>query len=189
MYTTRSCLVLFYLYLTCTPLTLARYYIRESVDRFNNRLLHCLINEERASHDLPPLLSNSILDVAAEHHSKDQAKHQFLSHVGSNGSLPPERAAAAAVDAGDDTPNSVSENVLYGAVDEQHAVRLWMESPGHRKNILDPDVKVSGIGFARHDGINYVTQMFARTGNGVPLSCMSNHDNDNNSNNSNDDEE
>ncbi|RKP26632.1 hypothetical protein SYNPS1DRAFT_27690 [Syncephalis pseudoplumigaleata] len=173
MYTTRRWLLLICLYLTGTAYTLARKHLHKHAYPFDTRLLHCLINDERERHGLAPLLSNNVLDAAAEHHSSDLARHQFLSHEGSNGSMPPERAAAAAARLGDSRPSDVSENVLYGAVDEPHAVRLWMESPGHRRNILDPDVRVSGVGFAVHDDVNYVTQMFAREGEGATLSCSS----------------
>ncbi|KAI9599342.1 hypothetical protein BDF19DRAFT_428413 [Syncephalis fuscata] len=170
MYTNFALLLLSCI-LGCGPVILVKCDSNSNVGAFDNRLLHCLVNNERARHGLSPLSSNSVLDTAAENHSLDQAEHQFLSHVGSNGSLPPARAVTAA-NSDLDVPEYITENVLFGATNEQHALRLWMDSPGHRTNILDPKAQVSGIGFAEKDGVKYVTQMFAHAGNGVAFTCL-----------------
>jgi uncharacterized protein YkwD len=111
------------------------------------------------------------LAIAAEEHSQDQAEHHQLSHTGSDGTSPQARAIAAATN--DKTaPQYVSENVLFGARDEQHALKLWLTSPGHRANILDPHAQITGVGSAMSDNVEYVTQMFARVGEGAAPTCF-----------------
>ncbi len=54
----------------------------------------------------------------------------------------------------------VGENVAYGFPDGLAVVRGWMDSPGHRRNLLRPQFRLEGIGAVQRDGVWYVAQVF-----------------------------
>ena len=77
---------------------------------------------------------NSRLEDAARAHSQDMASNNFFSHTGSNGS-----AIGARVSAADYTWRTVGENIAAGLEFAEEAVNGWIESPGHCRNIMNPD--------------------------------------------------
>jgi len=110
-----------------------------------------LTNQVRAQHGLRPLSFNQRLYAAAQNHSNDMARHGFMSHQGSNGSSMSDRVRAVGYNY-----SSIAENVAAGYRTPEEVVRGWMNSPGHRKNILNPNLTEIGVG---HDN-NYWTQVF-----------------------------
>ncbi len=85
----------------------------------------------------------------------DQAEHNTMSHDGSNGSSPWDRSKAAGYN------NAIGENVAMGYRDAAAVMDGWMNSPGHRANILNCDAKAIGVGLAKaSDGSPYWTQLF-----------------------------
>jgi len=56
----------------------------------------------------------------------------------------------------------VGENVAYGFTSGRAVVRGWMDSPGHRANILQPRYRLMGIGARKGGGQWYVAQVFGR---------------------------
>jgi uncharacterized protein YkwD len=85
------------------------------------------------------------------------ARHNMLSHEGSDGSSPWDRAERAGYDA------ALSENVAMGYPTAETVMEAWMKSQGHRDNILNCEAKAVGVGLARTaDGTAYWTQMFGR---------------------------
>lgn len=132
-----------------------------------------LINAERAAHGLEPVQLELRLNDAAEDHSTWMLQQDVFSHTGSGGSSAGDRMANAGfVFSGS---WRWSENIAWQSergeagleddvVDLHNAL---MNSPGHRANILDPNVTVVGIGielgeFDGHTAV-MVTQNFART--------------------------
>jgi uncharacterized protein YkwD len=118
-----------------------------------------LINRERQKHGLSSLLwSQQITDIARRH-SRDMADHQYFSHKGRNGSLVSKRADNANIQW-----NSIAENIIWfiGMPDPAgYAAEGWMNSRGHRENILTKGWKQTGIGAAvGPDGSYYITQVF-----------------------------
>ncbi|MEO1377564.1 MAG: CAP domain-containing protein [Cyanobacteria bacterium J06635_10] len=101
-----------------------------------------LTNSYRIQEGLQPLTLNTNLSSAAQSHSIDMAVNDFFSHEGSNGSTSGDRAAAA----GYELPR-VGENIAAGHITAEEVVRGWMNSPGHRASILNPDFQEIGVGY------------------------------------------
>lgn len=90
-----------------------------------------LHNRERAKEDLPPLKVSAKLRAAAKVQADDMAEREKMAHEGSDGSTPSERIARQ-----DYRNRGSGENVAYGQPSAEAVMRAWMDSPGHRKNIL-----------------------------------------------------
>ncbi|MFJ4720237.1 CAP domain-containing protein [Streptomyces luteogriseus] len=115
-----------------------------------------LTNRERTRHGLPPLSANPLLTTAAQAHSADMVARAFYAHTAPDGSRPWDRAAAAG-----STRRSVGENIACGQRSPADVVEGWMNSPGHRANILTPGFTHIGIGFAGGGRAGmYWTQLF-----------------------------
>ncbi len=111
-----------------------------------------LINIERAERKLPRLTMDNKLTAAARSHAVDMSRRGYFSHTsldgeGMSGRL--RRAGASYTTAG--------ENIAHGQTSAASVVKSWMNSPGHRRNILNP--KYSKVGNARFD--NYWVQDFS----------------------------
>jgi uncharacterized protein YkwD len=106
----------------------------------------CLLNEERARHDLPPLKQNAILEGASQRHSEDMVRRHFFAHETPDGVSPGERMDAAGYSV---CECYVGENLYWGAgpnAPPAEALEGWMGSPGHRANILSREFTEVGIG-------------------------------------------
>ncbi|WNZ06860.1 CAP domain-containing protein [Streptomyces sp. 11x1] len=115
-----------------------------------------LTNSERAGAGLPPLSPDPLLTTAAQAHSADMVARAFYSHTSPDGREPWHRAAAAG-----STRRSIGENIACGQRSAAEVVRGWMNSPGHRANILKPGFTHVGIGFAGGGAAGtYWTQLF-----------------------------
>ncbi|MFE3830204.1 CAP domain-containing protein [Streptomyces sp. NPDC059092] len=117
-------------------------------------------NAERAAAGLGRLADDPRLTVAAQAFSTDMADRAFYSHTSPEGLRPWDRAAAAGA-----RHRSIGENIACGQRSPREVVQGWMDSPGHRANILKPDFTHLGVGFA--DGGpagTYWTQLFGRSG-------------------------
>ncbi|MGA5899211.1 CAP domain-containing protein [Streptomyces venetus] len=112
-----------------------------------------LTNAERVKAGCPKLKMNSALARAAQRHSADMARHNFVGHDGSNGSTMVTRARAA----GYTGFSSLAENVAAGQKSAAAVVKSWMRSPGHRANILNCSLKHLGVGYAKKSGTEYGT--------------------------------
>lgn len=102
-----------------------------------------LTNAERAAAGLRPLAGDPRLASAAQAHSADMVARGFYSHTSPEGGQPWDRAAAAGC-----THRGIGENIACGQRSPAEVVQGWMNSPGHRANILKPDFTHIGIGFA-----------------------------------------
>ncbi|WP_369264721.1 CAP domain-containing protein [Streptomyces sp. R35] len=115
-----------------------------------------LTNAERRAAGLPPLSGDPLLTIAAQAHSADMVARAFYSHTSPDGSQPWDRAAAAGC-----TRRTIGENIACGQRSPAEVVRGWMNSPGHRANILKPDFTHIGIGLAGGGKAGtYWTQLF-----------------------------
>ncbi|GEC06158.1 hypothetical protein SSP24_38130 [Streptomyces spinoverrucosus] len=115
-----------------------------------------LTNHERARAGLPPLAPDPVLTRAAQAHSADMVARDFYSHTAPDGSQPWDRAAAAG-----STRRSIGENIACGQRSPTEVVTGWMNSPGHRANILKPGFTHIGIGFVGGGRAGtYWTQLF-----------------------------
>ncbi len=124
-----------------------------------------LTNEERAKFGLSPLRLNRQLETSAENHSQNMAFQDFFSHTGQDGSSISDRARAAGY-----SFNLIGENIGVGYTTPEAVVEGWLNSPGHRENILNPNYAEIGVGyfFLENDTGNenwnhYWTQVFGRS--------------------------
>jgi uncharacterized protein YkwD len=110
----------------------------------------CVLNAERARHDLAPLKLNRKLSKAARRHSRAMARKHFFSHTSPSGATFVDRIRRAGYLAGASSW-SIGENIAYGS-GRKGAPRAigtaWMNSPGHRANILSRSFRAIGIGIA-----------------------------------------
>ncbi len=114
-----------------------------------------LTNTERSVAGCPPLRTDDRLRAAARGHSEDMAARQYFSHISPDGKTPWDRAE----EAGYGSPSA--ENIARGYDDPGTVVEAWMNSDGHRDNILNCDSRAIGVGI-EIDGARapYWTQMF-----------------------------
>jgi uncharacterized protein YkwD len=99
------------------------------------------VNKFRAQNGLPPVRLNQTLNQAAQKHSDYQAVNRRMSHDGSGGSQVSDRVSAAGY-----RWRSVNENVAWNQQTPQEVVQAWINSPGHRANLLSASVKEIGVG-------------------------------------------
>ncbi|MBO3732484.1 CAP domain-containing protein [Glycomyces niveus] len=113
-----------------------------------------LVDQERAEAGCGALERDDRLDAAARLHAEDMAAHDYFDHTSQNGRGPTERAAAQGYEGG------VGENIAAGYPDAASVMEGWMNSEGHRANILNCDYDVLGVGVADRDGTLYWVQNF-----------------------------
>jgi Ca2+-binding RTX toxin-like protein len=143
-----------------------------------------LINQERSSRGLNPLQLEQNLNDSAEDHSEWMLARDVFSHTGASGSSATQRMRAADFDFAGSWRSAEniavqSERGAAGITDDVRDLHnSLMASPGHRANLLNPDLKYIGIGIERGDfvfgsGRGYdsviVTQNFAATQGSVDL--------------------
>ncbi|MFC8764604.1 MULTISPECIES: CAP domain-containing protein [Streptomyces] len=113
-----------------------------------------LVNSERAKAGCGPLSANATLTRAAQGHSDDMAARNFFDHTDPDGDGPGERVTAAGY-----PWSTYGENIAKGQSTPEQVMESWMNSPGHRANILNCDFKEIGVGI-HDDGGPYWTQVF-----------------------------
>ncbi|MFJ8627837.1 CAP domain-containing protein [Kitasatospora sp. NPDC093550] len=124
---------------------------------FRSAMLNA-VNAERGRVGAPPLSLDDRLNAAAQRHADDMASHDLTQHDGTDGSSPWDRIRDAGL-----TNVAAAENVTPGnSVPE--AMQMWMNSPHHRDNILNPTYNRLGVGYAPRQRGNWgrYVQTFAR---------------------------
>ncbi|MEK7443217.1 MAG: CAP domain-containing protein [Chloroflexota bacterium] len=119
---------------------------------FENTVI-ILLNAERAKAGLGQLTAQPQLMSAARAHSVDMACKNFFDHTGSDGSSPFDRMARFGY-----SFSAAAENVYAGGGpfnSPESAVTGWMNSPGHRANILNGVYVHIGSGYAFNDASEY----------------------------------
>jgi Cysteine-rich secretory protein family len=114
-------------------------------------------NQDRAAHGLGPVRLDSHLIQAALTHNYEMVRHHSISHQFSGEPDLAARAGAAGVHF-----SMVSENVAE-APNSAMIHDLWMNSAGHRANLLDPNVDSIGISVIHDSGEYFAVEDFART--------------------------
>lgn len=115
-----------------------------------------LVNAERAAAGCGPVAADAGLAGVARAHSADMRDRGYFSHTTPEGRSPWDRAAAAGVS------GASAENIAQGHGDAASVVAGWMDSPGHRANILDCANTRLGVGVAQGAGGPWCTQLFGR---------------------------
>ncbi|MFH8975354.1 CAP domain-containing protein [Streptomyces sp. NPDC017890] len=113
-----------------------------------------LVNDERAKVGCSPVAANSALRELAEDFSAAMAQQGFFDHTDPSGATPWDRAEAAGIG------NLGGENIARGQADAQAVMDAWMDSPGHRANILNCDFQTLGVGVHFGSGGPWWTQNF-----------------------------
>ncbi|MEU4744574.1 CAP domain-containing protein [Actinosynnema sp. NPDC023658] len=114
-----------------------------------------LTNAERSANGCPALAADARLAAAARAHSADMAAQDYFDHVSKDGRSFVDRVKAAGY------PTPGAENIAAGQRTPEAVVKGWMESPGHRANILNCKLKALGAGMARGGSYGiYWTQNF-----------------------------
>lgn len=118
------------------------------------------INELRHAHGRPALQVDPQLRTIARDYSRAMAQHDFFSHVDPAGQDVGDRVREAGL-----CYRAVGENLAKNVNMPDPvaaAVSGWMESPGHRDNLLDAEFRQTGIGVWRQGRRYYFTQIFFR---------------------------
>lgn len=112
-----------------------------------------LVNEARAQNGLKPLAANWELSRVARYKSEDMVKNGYFSHNSPTYGTPFQMIKAFGL-----SYRTAGENIAYGQKTPQAVVNAWMNSSGHRANILNAFYTQIGVGYVA--GGNYWTQMF-----------------------------
>lgn len=131
-------------------------------NNFINRVFQ-LTNAFRQQNQLPPLGYNAQLADAAQTHSRNMALQDFFSHIGQDASTSSSRILSTGY-----RYFLSAENIAAGHPTPEAVVQGWIDSPGHRANLLNPNLREIGVGhyfLAKDTGDinyhNYWTQVFA----------------------------
>lgn len=113
-----------------------------------------LVNQERAMAGCGPVRANPPLAALAGAFSKDMAVRGFFDHTDPDGKTPWDRAAQAGI------AGLGGENIARGQGDAASVMNAWMNSPGHKANILNCEFRTLGVGVHFAAGGPWWTQDF-----------------------------
>jgi uncharacterized protein YkwD len=122
----------------------------EATKREIVRATLCSLNQERANYKLRKLKLNKKLSQAARRHARDMARRNYFSHDTLGGGSFVDRIRKAGYLRGASSW-MVGENLAWGSHGHSRPssiMRMWMNSPGHRANILNASFREIGIGVA-----------------------------------------
>jgi uncharacterized protein YkwD len=144
-----------------------------SDEAFEQEILR-LINQIRLGNGLLPLKQVDTLTSAARFHATDMSEESYFSHTSHdriNGELVESCAWNDRIQTYYTDWNSISENIAAGYATPQSVVDAWMNSPGHRQNILSPYNWEVGIGYFMGSGsyTRYWVQDFGRRRDVYPV--------------------
>jgi len=112
-----------------------------------------LVNAERAKEGLAPLTIDKKVQASAQVRAVE-IKTSF-SHTRPNGS-----SFATALKEQGVTYRRTGENIAWGQRTPKEVVNAWMNSSGHRANIMNKNFTKIGVGYYQHNGVNYWSQLF-----------------------------
>lgn len=101
-----------------------------------------LVNQERAKYGLQPLAHRADLSIVARDKAKDMVVNNYFSHTSPTYGSPFDMMRAYGI-----RYNYAGENIAKGYRSPQEVVRAWMNSEGHRRNILNPNFTGIGVGY------------------------------------------
>jgi len=128
---------------------------KESMTGYEDQVL-TLTNQERQKAGLSPCAGNdSSLNRSARAKSEDMATHNYFSHDSPTYGDPFAMMRSFGVQY-----QSAGENIAKGQPSPQEVVTAWMNSPGHRANILNSSFTHIGVGYVVKNGEAYWTQQF-----------------------------
>ena len=136
-----------------------------AVDAYFEQRVVELVNEERAKYSLPPLKSDSDLQFAARYHSADMMQDNYFNHDSydrKDGSLVFICGVFTRMKLYYPVYSALGENIAAGFGTPEAVMDAWMNSDGHRANILSSNYREIGAGFYKTGGTygTYWTQDF-----------------------------
>lgn len=130
-----------------------------AINSLENEVIR-LTNVERTKRGLPALKSNWELSRCARYKSQDMINKNYFAHQSPTYGSPFDMIESFGIKMA-----SGGENIAMGQRTPQEVVAAWMNSPGHRGNILSTAYTQIGVGVAKSkSGSYYWTQMFIRPG-------------------------
>jgi len=147
--------------------TLAIFFFSATVmaqapQQYSNEYMVCLVNKARAQNGLSALGIDPSLTAAAQEHSNDMARSNNMDHTGSDGSSPGDRCQQEGFNG-----SAVAENIAFGQSDADSVMQSWLQSPGHRENIMNPEYTMMGSAVSNSGSTPYYTQDFGCDGKAV----------------------
>lgn len=117
-----------------------------------------LVNQERSKVGLPPLKENWELSRVARYKSEDMITKNYFSHTSPTYGSPFQMMKDFGI-----SYQAAGENIAAGQRTPAEVVEAWMNSEGHRKNILSPTYTEIGVGYVKGGSYgHYWTQMFIK---------------------------
>ena len=133
----------------------------------------CLLNEQRAAAGLRPVAENAALTRASRDYSQLMVDQKFFAHESPDGTDVVDRVTSAGYLRANEDGWVVGENLAWAQgnlASPRNVVQAWMDSPGHRHNILAADYKEIGVGivlgtpYPGPAGATFTTDFGAREG-------------------------
>lgn len=125
----------------------------DDIKRVENEVVR-LCNIERSKRGVAPLTANWQLSRVARYKAQDMRDKNYFNHYSPTYGSPFDMMKKFGL-----SFYQAGENIAMGQRTPQEVVSSWMNSTGHRANILNPNFKEIGVGFAK-DGSCYWSQMF-----------------------------
>lgn len=153
----------------CFFLTLVFGSTTDLLAQEHEKQMICLINQVRANHGLKRLRLNPNLAKCSRKHSRDMASRNYFSHLAPEGVNAGQRATANGYEW-----SAIGENLAAMESSPQMVMNSLLNSPSHRKVLLNPKYCEIGVGRAFNSASNYKfywTQTFGRRGSGQGCSA------------------
>ena len=116
-----------------------------------------LVNQQRSKNGLLPLTMNWQVSRVARYKSQDMCDRNYFSHQSPTYGSPFDMLKQFNINY-----SSAGENIAKGQKTPQAVMNSWMNSQGHRQNILNKNFTQIGVGYYNKNGTTYWTQMFIR---------------------------
>jgi uncharacterized protein YkwD len=110
------------------------------VERVRADLLKA-VNAARRREGLRPVVLAPLLNRAAQKHAEDMLARSYFAHESPSGTTVRERSRTQGY-----TWRAIGENIAEGQTSVDEVMETWMNSPGHRRNILSPKFTELGVG-------------------------------------------
>ena len=123
-----------------------------SVSAYEKKVVE-LTNAERAKQGLAPLTLNTELSKVARTKSEDMKNKNYFDHTSPTYGSPFDMMKSFGI-----SYQAAGENIAMGQKTPEQVVQAWMDSPGHRANIMNSSFTQIGVGYVASG--NYWTQMF-----------------------------
>ncbi|WP_235921582.1 CAP domain-containing protein [Lentzea tibetensis] len=139
---------------TVPPTTTAPTKTQPPSNRAPEQAVLAIVNQARSEAGCKPVVIDDRVTTAAQAHSTDMANRDYFSHDTPEGVDFAERMKDAGF------PRPGGENIAMGQRTPEQVMQSWMDSPGHRRNILDCSFNTMGLGLDTRGF--YWTQDFGR---------------------------